>query len=245
MTKGRLDPTLSVAGSAWHMSAHIERGNRSRYAAGAVEMLVTLVVLVVGSIPYRGLPVFPIGAALALFWVWRTGVPWPEIGYARPRHWATTILDGVLLGIALKLILKSVVMPLLGAPAVNHGFQFLVGNEAMLPVAIWAMLVAGFAEETVFRGFLFERLRRLFGSSARATVGIVLLTSLVFGVVHYWSQGLAGAQQAVLTGLAFGTMFATTKRIWMPMIAHATFDLTALGLIYWGLEADVSRAFFS
>lgn len=207
-------------------------------------MLVTLVVLVAGNIPYRGLPVFPVGAVLALFWVSRTRVPWLEIGYARPQRWGSTVLAGVLLGIALKLILKSVVMPLLGAPVVNQGFQFLVGNEAMLPVAIWAMLVAGFAEETVFRGFLFERLRRLFGSGTRSTVGIVLLTSLVFGVVHYWSQGLAGAQQAVLTGLAFGTLFAITKRIWMPMIAHATFDLTALALIYWDVEADVSRAFF-
>jgi membrane protease YdiL (CAAX protease family) len=217
----------------------------SRGVLPGVEILITLVVLVAGNIPYRGLPVFPIGAVLALLWVWRTDIPWPEIGYARPRHWVSTLLAGVLLGIALKLILKSVVMPLLGAPAVNRGFQFLVGNEAMLPVAIWAMLVAGFAEETVFRGFLFERLRRLFGSGTGATVGIVLLTSLVFGVVHYWSQGLAGAQQAVLTGLAFGTMFAITKRIWMPMIAHATFDLTALALIYCDLEADVSRAFFS
>ena len=38
----------------------------------------------------------------------------------------------------------------------------------MLPLATYAMIRAGFSEETVFRGFLFERLGKLLGGSARA-----------------------------------------------------------------------------
>lgn len=45
-------------------------------------------------------------------------------------------------------------------------------------------------------------------------------------------------------GLVFGTIFARTRSLWMLMCAHAAFDLTALALIYWNLEAGVARLVF-
>lgn len=93
----------------------------------------------------------------------------------------------------------------------------------------------------MFRGYLFERLGKLFRSSASAKTVIVLLTSAWFGLAHYREQGLAGAEQATITGLAFGTIFARTGRIWMPMIAHAAFDVTAVAIIYWDLESVISH----
>ena len=58
---------------------------------------------------------------------------------------------------------------------------------------------------------------------------------------HYHEQGLAGAEQATITGLVFGTIFALTGQIWMLMCAHAAFDLTAYAIIYWDLESDVAH----
>jgi uncharacterized protein len=223
------------------MHARIESAIRRSCAATPVQAIMTLVVLAAGNIPYQGLPIFPVGATIALVWVWWSRIPWQDIGYARPRSWLQTIALGVALGVALKLVLKALVMPLVGAASSNQAFGFLIGNEAILPVAIWAMLVAGFAEETVFRGFLFDRLRRVFGRSHAATVGIVVLVSVLFGAVHYSSQGAAGALQAALTGLAFGSIYVVTGRIWIPMLAHATYNLTALALIYWNLEDGVAR----
>jgi membrane protease YdiL (CAAX protease family) len=72
----------------------------------------------------------------------------------------------------------------------------------------------------------------------------VLLTSTFFGLAHYSDQGLSGAEQATITGLVFGSIFAVTGRIWIPMCAHAAFDLTALGLIYCGWESDVAQLIF-
>lgn len=48
----------------------------------------------------------------------------------------------------------------------------------------------------------------------------------------------------MIVGLVFGAIFAGTRRIWLLMCAHAAFDLTALGLIYWNLEADVAHFIF-
>jgi membrane protease YdiL (CAAX protease family) len=73
---------------------------------------------------------------------------------------------------------------------------------------------------------------------------IVLLTAGWFGLVHYPVQGLAGAEQATIVGLVFGTIFAVTGRIWMLMFAHAAFEMTALAMIYWNLESKVAHLVF-
>ena len=103
---------------------------------------------------------------------------------------------------------------------------------------------AGFGEETIFRGYLFERLGKLFGTGASAKVLIVLLTSAVFALGHYANLGLPGVEQAMITGLVFGAIFAVTGRIWMVMCAHAAFDLPAVAIIYWNLEAAVAHLVF-
>ena len=190
--------------------------------------------------------IVPLGAILVLVWAWRSRTPWGEIGYVRPRSWLITIAGGIAIGVALKLAMKAVVMPLFGAEPINPTYHYLVGNRAALPGAIYAMTVgAGFGEETIFRGYLFERFRKLLGTTTRATILIVLITSTWFGLDHYQNQGLVGVQHATIVGLVFGTIYAITGGIWMSIFAHAAFDLTALAIIYWDLETAVANFFFN
>jgi len=91
---------------------------------------------------------------------------------------------------------------------------------------------------------MFERFRKLFGSSAHATIFIALVTSLLFALAHYADQGLPGVEQAMITGLVFGTIFAVTGRIFTLMIAHAAFDLTAVAIIYWNVESAMAHLIF-
>lgn len=185
--------------------------------------------------------VIPLSAVLVLVWARWSRTPWPELGFVRPRSWVATIAGGIAFGIALKLVMKAIVMPLLGADPINHAYHYLAGNRAAIPAALFAMIVgAGFGEETLFRGFAFERLGRLIPSK----IVIVLLTSIVFGALHYPVQGLTGAEQATIVGLVFGTIFAARRNLWPLMVAHAAFDLTAYALIYWNLETAVARSLF-
>ena len=211
---------------------------------GSLGVLAMLIIVLTGNLIVGGVMVVPVGALLVLLWTWRSRTPWREIGYARPGSWLITLAVGLALGIALKFLMKAVVMPLLGADPINPAYHFLAGNRAMLPAAVWGMVVAGFGEETVFRGYLFERLGRLLGTDRSARVSIVLLTSVLFGLGHYAGQGLAGAQQATIVGLVYGTIFATTRQLWLPMVVHAAFNLTALAMIYWNLESDVAHLIF-
>jgi uncharacterized protein len=187
----------------------------------------------------------PLEAVLVLIWAKRSRTPWHEIGYVRPRSWVGGLVIGVTFGIAFKFLMKAIVMPLLGAEPVNQTYHYLVGNEAALLAVIPMMVVtAGFGEETFFRGYLFERIGKLIGRSPGAKALTVLLTSVVFASLHYFDQGLAGAQQATITGLVFGTTFAFTGRIWTLMCVHAVFDLTAVAIIYMGLESSVAHLMF-
>jgi membrane protease YdiL (CAAX protease family) len=205
---------------------------------GPVGLLAILVIILSTVIkPFSGL--------LVLLWAWRSHTPWREIGYVRPRSWIGTLVVGIVFGCAFKLLMKAIVMPLLGAPEINSAYHYLVGNRAALPGLVFTMIVgAGFGEETVFRGYLFERLGKLFGTGAGARVSIVLLTSAGFALGHYANLGLPGVEQAMITGLVFGTIFAVTGRIWMVMCAHAAFDLAAIAIIYWNLEAAVAHLVF-
>jgi membrane protease YdiL (CAAX protease family) len=191
------------------------------------------------------LVVLPLGGILVLLWVLRSHTPWREIGYVRPKSWTRTAAIGIAFGIAFKLLMKAIVMPLFGAEPINQAYHYLEGNPAALPGILLAVtLGGGFSEETVYRGYGFERLSKLFGSAAWAKPLIVLLTTAVFAALHYREQGLAGVQQATITGLVFGTIFAVTGRIWVLIFAHAAFDVTAVAIIYLGLENDVAHLVF-
>jgi membrane protease YdiL (CAAX protease family) len=39
-------------------------------------------------------------------------------------------------------------------------------------------------------------------------------------------------------------MYAVTGNLWMPIVAHSAFDLTAYGIIYWNLEARLAHLVF-
>lgn len=201
--------------------------------------IVAIVVIILADTIVK-----PLSGILVLLWAWRSHTPWREIGYVRPRSWIGGMVVGIVFGFAFKMLMKAIVMPLLGADPINQPYHFLVGNPAALPAMIFMSIGAGFGEETVFRGYLFERFGKLLGTGARAKVSTVLLTSALFAMGHYSNLGVPGVEQAVFTGLVFGTIFAVTGRVWMLMWAHAAFDLAALAIIYWGVEADVAHLVF-
>jgi membrane protease YdiL (CAAX protease family) len=201
---------------------------------------VAIFVIVAGSLLATSL-----GAILVLVWTLWSRTRWSDLGFSRPPSWVRTVAIGVFSGAAFKLLMKSIVMPLLGGPAINPTYHWLAGNTAALPGILFVVIVAaGFAEEVVFRGYFFERLGRLLGGGMAAKTTIVLVTSAWFAAGHYADQRLAGVEQAAITGLVFGTLFALTGRIWMPMIVHAAFDVAAIAIIYWNVESNVAHLFF-
>jgi len=237
-------PALRIGGQRTPPATDSQH-DRSDPVAVALRGFGPLGIVSILAILATNLVVAPLGIILVLLWAERSRTPWPEIGYARPVRWVRGLAIGIPFGIAFKLLMKTIVMPLLGAPSANRAYHYLVGNRAALPATLFTMIViAGFGEETFYRGYMFERLGKLFGAAKSARASIVLITAGLFGLAHYPVQGLAGAEQATITGLVFGTIFAVTGEIWMLMFAHAAFDLAAVAIIYWDLETRVAHLVF-
>lgn len=162
----------------------------------------------------------------------------------RPGSWIGGLVAGAVFGVALKIFMKAVVMPYLGAPDQNPAYQYMVGNaKALGEFLVYVIIGAGFAEETFFRGYLFERLGKILGPGALSKAFIVIATSALFGVAH-WQQGLPGIEQAAIVGFVLASIFAVTGRIWFLMVAHAAFDFAAALMIYFNLEAKVAHLVF-
>jgi membrane protease YdiL (CAAX protease family) len=206
---------------------------------GALGLTAIVVILAAG---FAGMIV---SALLVLAWAHLSETPLAELGLAAPRSWPTTVLAGVALGVALKVAVKAIVMPLLGAPAINATYHYLAGNTAALPgIVITVVVSGGIAEEIVFRGYLFERLGKLLGRGKAALAATILLSSALFALAHYADQRLPGVEQATVTGLAFGATYAWRRELGLVMVAHATYDLVAIALIYWNLEVPLAHLLF-
>jgi len=207
----------------------------ARQRGWPIELVWILAILLTGNL---------VGGVLVVVWVWWSRTPLAQLGFVRPRKVVRAVVLGILGGIALKLVVKALIMPALGFGAANPVYAYVTGN----PAALWRMLAVmivggGISEETIWRGFLFDRIKAL--SSGRiGRLPIIIVTALAFAAGHYADQGVPGVVQAIITGLTLGTIYTLSGNIWTPMIVHATYDVTALLIIYWDLESAVAHALF-
>jgi membrane protease YdiL (CAAX protease family) len=228
---------MDPAGAHTNFDLRLAAALRAMRPFGAIVAFLVFATVLLGP---------PLTALLVFVWVWLSRTPLSDIGFIRPKSWLAMLAVGVLSGIALKLAMKGVVLPYLGAPATAPILQELRGNFTGFLAQVPQMIIlAGFAEEIVFRGFLINRLRTLMGSSFTSSALIVLITAGIFGPAHYVTQGYFGMVQGTIVGVIFATAYVLNgQRLWSLIIAHATFDVLAIWLIYAGLEERVARAVF-
>lgn len=96
-------------------------------------------------------------------------------------------------------------------------------------------VTAGIVEEIVYRGFVIWYLGQYM-----PVWGAVVVSSVAFGLGHSY-QGASGAARAGLVGLVFGVLYVITGSIWLPIIAHALFDILQGAAIHEILRKDDDR----
>ena len=87
-----------------------------------------------------------------------------------------------------------------------------------------------------FRGYLLTRLRELLGGGPAALAAAVLVSSVLFGVLH-GEQGVVGVVAVALDGVAFCLLRLYYGTVWAPVLAHG-FNNT-LGLLTFFLIGPV------
>jgi membrane protease YdiL (CAAX protease family) len=90
---------------------------------------------------------------------------------------------------------------------------------------VWQVLVlsvlAGWGEETLFRGVLQEGLRVWLG-----TVGACVAASLAFGAAHWLTRGYAVV--TAIMGAYLGLLYEVHGGLLAPAVCHAVYDFAAL-----------------
>jgi len=108
--------------------------------------------------------------------------------------------------------------------------QFFPRTSAERIFWIFMAFTAGFCEEFIYRGF---------GISALVLRGVnkslaVLITAISFTLMHAQSavSSVSAFSTYLFMGLLFGGIFLWTKKLWIPMLLHMLFDLTAMMAIF-------------
>jgi len=122
-------------------------------------------------------------------------------------------------------VLLNVLLEISGAARLSPGYEeaatsLLSGNP------VWSVLIVGFltpaAEEMVFRGAVFGRLR----AGERYVTGVVI-SALLFGLAH---GNFIQFLYAFFAGLVFAYLTDRFQSIAAPVIAHATMNLVSIAL---------------
>jgi membrane protease YdiL (CAAX protease family) len=242
----RFNESGAIVNTWWDMSSTDEQTNFDLRTAAALRgtggVAIAAVLFIIVSLAVGP----PVSALFVFVWLWLSRTPVADIGLKRPGSWLGVLAVGVVSGAALKFAMKAVVLPYFGAPASAPIMQELHGNLNAFLIEVPQMIIlAGFAEEIVFRGFFINRLQAWLGTGPASGLLIVLITAGVFGPAHYLQQGFFGALQGTIVGVLFASAYLLNgRRLWSLIVAHATFDVLAIYFIYAGLEERVAHAVF-
>lgn len=222
---------------------------------------IVLVFAVAGTVMVMGFPyanenpvalqiVVWIANVLMLGMVWLglhlRGQTWAHFGLSfRFPGWARigkALLKSVVVFVAAvaAFVLGSIVMaPLTGIPesADMSDYSYLQGNLPMLLLALTgAYTVSAFGEEIIYRGFLINRLTEMGSSGLWGVRSAVLISAIIFGLVHY-TWGPMGIVQTTFMGLVLGIAYLVLKRrLWVLILAHAYMDTILLVQMYAATE---------
>ena len=155
---------------------------------------ILMLIIVWGGLKLRGESWKGFGLGIKSF-TWREGL----------KFFLLTLFVAVL-AIAGFIIGSIVMANITGIPenANMEGYDYLKDNVGMLLLTLGGVyIVSSFGEEVIYRAFLINRITELGQGKKIATIIAVILSSIIFGLVHF-EWGPMGIVQTGFMGLALG-----------------------------------------
>ena len=166
---------------------------------------------------------------------WR-GEGWDSVGLRRPPKLWIAGAVAVALYLA-NLALSAWVVPLLAqwvAPVQRPSFfDYVRGNlGGFLTWLAIGVIVGGFIEELLFRGFLLNRIADLLGGTKAALMAAVVAQAVLFGMLHLYGGGFAFLFAAVFA-LANGAFYlAAGRNLWPLIVVHGVWNSVQIWQLY-------------
>jgi hypothetical protein len=182
-----------------------------------------------------------IATAVALaFSALATQRPLADLGIRWPARPIRLLLGALLLAIAMNAFGRTFLWPTLYRVFGPRDLSYLgpiEGNsEVVLQLMPLIWLSAAIGEEVVYRGFLQQRVERLFGNSRAGNVAAVALTSFVFAANHA-VQGMSGMIQTFIVSCVLGAIFIRSRHnLLLLILIHGVWDTFSVMVMYFGLR---------
>ncbi|RZH68786.1 CPBP family intramembrane glutamic endopeptidase [Natrinema altunense] len=172
---------------------------------------------------------------------------WSYVDLRAPtkREWLYVV--GGIVGIIAFYVLVNVVVQLLSLPSADNQVMSLIDNDPQM-VLIMIGIVFFFnapAEEFLFRNVVQKRLYDAFSRK-----NAIVIASAIFALVHLLSYALLSESRlatvvpiVVVFGgaIIFGSLYAKTDNLFVPIAAHAAFNALQFGLLYIALQYDIEE----
>ncbi len=194
--------------------------------------------------PYFGIPnnaPYPARTVLLFFLIWllirKKKETWKDFGLVNPTSsWMTVLLvigylfiDILLLQPFADFIKHSLNLP----PSDPSFFKYVKGNvSAYIFWVAMAWGVGGFCEELIFRGYLMNRIAKLFQNPKLGWTIAVIAQAFLFGLGHIYLGG--GAIVAIgIPAIGSGLLYLLAGRnLWPVIFVHGIWDTLGFTLIY-------------
>jgi membrane protease YdiL (CAAX protease family) len=162
-----------------------------------------------------------------------------DIGLRSPANTPTALLFGATLAVLLFATLEE--LKRAGVMTENRlgDMASELRGDATLTLARMGLsiLIVGFVEEFVFRGFIMDRIAKALGGGALALAAAVLGQALLFGLAHAY-QGVEGMVFTGAVGIALALLVISVGRnLWPAIFAHGIFDAARAAYLYTALTA--------
>ena len=159
-----------------------------------------------------------------------------SLGLRWPDSWARAVLVGLAL-YAADWLLSTYAVPLLADwvhPVQRPSFMAYVRGNAV-GLATWVAIgwvVGGLCEETLFRGFLLQRVAALLGGGNAAIACGIVAQAVLFGALHLYAGTFAFLYAAVF-GLTHGVFYLLAGRNLVPLvIVHGMWNMVGIYGVY-------------
>jgi membrane protease YdiL (CAAX protease family) len=167
--------------------------------------------------------------ALILFFLWHNAEHVRQIGWHFPHLWRDIVIGALLFvpmfygADLLEQFLQSIGFSVPSTPLPTTPQATGLGETLL---ALLLVLVVAISEETIFRGYLIDRLQAFVPSQALAVIG----SAIIFMLGHGY-EGSAGVLTVGAMGVVFGLVYLWRKSLVAPITMHLLQDLVVIVII--------------